>query len=297
MAVISIVNDGKPGHLNQSMGLAAAMQRTRPDLQLAVISPLSFRENLQAWLFKHYSRSEALQDTPSVLIGAGHRTHLTLLALKSYFHIPAIVLMTPSLPLSWFDLCLIPEHDTPQSKPNILVTQGALNRMQPSTKLTATGMLLIGGPSKHHGWDEALILAQIQTLVSDSTIEWVLTSSRRTPATTELALKALYGDRFKSCHDVSADWLPSLLSATQVCWVTEDSVSMVYEALTAGCAVGTLSVPKKTENRLTLGLQKLEEKGIITPFEQWSGGDLPLPSVQFNEAERCANMILSRGWI
>lgn len=297
MAVVRIINDGKPGHVNQSMGLVKAMQRLRPDLQYEVISPLSFRESLQAGVFKSYRHADIHQERPCLLIGAGHKTHLTLLALKAYFNVPALVLMTPSLPLSWFDLCLIPEHDSPPNKPNILVTQGALNLMQPNTKSAATGMLLIGGPSKHHAWDERQVLTQIQTIASNARVEWSLTSSRRTPPSTELALKALFGDRFKSCHEVATDWLPSLLSTTERCWVTEDSVSMVYEALTAGCAVGTLSVPKKRENRLTLGLQKLEEKGIITSFEQWSGGDLPLPSVQFNEAERCANMILSRGWI
>jgi len=297
VAVVSIINDGKPGHFNQSMGLVTAMQRLKPDLQFEVISPLSFRESLRAGLFKQYPHFDAHQEHPCLLVGAGHKTHVTLLALKAYFNVPALVLMTPSLPLSWFDLCLIPEHDTPPIKPNILVTQGALNLMQPSTKSAATGMLLIGGPSKHHAWDEPQVLAQIQSIVSNARVEWTLTSSRRTPSSTELALKALFGHRFKSCHEVAADWLPSLLSTAEVCWVTEDSVSMVYEALTAGCAVGTLSVPKKTENRLTLGLQKLEEKGIITSFERWSGGELPLPSVQFNEAERCANMILSRGWI
>ncbi|EXJ12345.1 ELM1/GtrOC1 family putative glycosyltransferase [Nitrincola nitratireducens] len=83
MAVVRIINDGKPGHVNQSMGLVKAMQRLRPDLQYEVISPLSFRESLQAGVFKSYRHADIHQERPCLLIGAGHKTHLTLLALKA----------------------------------------------------------------------------------------------------------------------------------------------------------------------------------------------------------------------
>jgi mitochondrial fission protein ELM1 len=42
----------------------------------------------------------------------------------------------------------------------------------------------------------------------------------------------------------SPDWLPTQLARADQAWVTADSVSMVYEALTAGAAVGVLDVPR-----------------------------------------------------
>lgn len=297
MSLILIVSDGKPGHLNQSLGLAEALQRQRPKLQIEQCAPLSRGQALLAWLGGATGASTAVTSAaPVLLIGAGHRTHLTLLALKRRFHVPAIVLMKPSLPLSLFDLCLIPEHDSPSADNRVLITQGALNRMRPQTKQPGSGMILIGGPSRNSGWDETILLQNLQRLIGDGAQHWRITSSRRTPPSTERLLAGLKGAEFIPAVETGSGWLPAQLATTESCWVTEDSVSMVYEALSAGCAVGTLDVPG-SDNRLRRGLQKLAEQGIMTPFSAWHGGPLRPPAQTFNEAERCAEQILNRGWI
>jgi mitochondrial fission protein ELM1 len=54
------------------------------------------------------------------------------------------------------------------------------------------GLLLIGGPSKHHGWNTAGLVDQVeQVLAADRQVRWVLTTSRRTPEDCEAALVAL----------------------------------------------------------------------------------------------------------
>ena len=52
--------------------------------------------------------------------------------------------MKPTLPFSWFDLGLIPEHTQQKMRDNV-VTKGALNRMRPDEKLPRSGMVLVGG--------------------------------------------------------------------------------------------------------------------------------------------------------
>ena len=72
-------------------------------------------------------------------------------------------------------------------------------------------------------------------------------------------------------------------------WVSEDSVSMIYEALTAGARVGLLKVERFKKNRLTRAVDALVEKGWAGAPGCWqpaAGPDLPL-----NEAERCAEWI------
>ena len=73
--------------------------------------------------------------TPDLLLGAGHHTHLSLLAARRIRGGKVVVLMRPSLPPGLFDLCLIPEHDAPPARPNVLATRGALNRIQPAATL------------------------------------------------------------------------------------------------------------------------------------------------------------------
>jgi uncharacterized protein len=43
-----------------------------------------------------------------------------------------VVLMKPSLPRRWFDLCILPQHDGIAADAHTLVTEGALNRVRPA---------------------------------------------------------------------------------------------------------------------------------------------------------------------
>ena len=309
MPQIWIVSDGKPGHRNQSLGLYAALKQQRPELELQEIAPLSTTQSLLALLFRQRPQpllQPLIQTPPVLLIGAGHATHLTLLALKRLTGAPAVVLMKPSLPLRWFDLCLIPEHDNPAPAANILTTRGALNLMRSGTKQPGSGMILIGGPSKHFGWDEAALLAQLQQLLSLDARLWCMTTSRRTPESTLSLLRKLPGVELVPAEETPAGWLPEKLASAECCWVTEDSVSMVYEALTAGCAVGTLELPAGRGGRLAGGLKRLADDGLIQPFSRWREGSdrtLSTPASTsasthtFNEAQRCAGWLLERGWL
>jgi hypothetical protein len=70
---------------------------------------------------------------------------------------------------------------------------------------------------------------------------------------------------------------------------------MVYEALTAGAAVGVLEVPRKRSSRVSRGLERLAAESWVTPFADWRG-DRPLRRSDrpFNEAERCARWIVEQ---
>ena len=290
-------SDGKAGHDNQSRGLLEALARLRP-VEI-VTSPLL--SPAAALLALAGGRLTAWPDlpAPNLLVGAGHGTHLSLLAARRRRGGRAVVLMRPSLPLGLFDLCLIPEHDSPPVRANVLTTRGALNRIQPSPTLEPEqGLLLIGGPSTHFGWNDTGLREQIAAvLAADPAMRWTLTTSRRTPASFLTA-----------CHDPAdtrltvvpveasgPDWLPAQLARAGQVWVSADSVSMIYEALTAGAAVGVLEVPRKRSSRISRGLDKLAGEGWITPFADWQRHPrLKRPTQIFNEAERCARWIVAR---
>jgi len=86
--------------------------------------------------------------------------------------------------------------------------------------------------------------------------------------------------------------------SSRECWVSPDSVSMIYESLSAGCATGSLHLKPKirlSRNRVLGGLQELVENQTITSYDDWERGRLlQLPHKRFNEAKRAANWLLER---
>ncbi|RCW66544.1 hypothetical protein DET61_11092 [Marinobacter nauticus] len=291
---ILIVSDGKAGHRNQSLGLAEALVRLGSATTIEQMAPLSRYHAVMALIFGRLPWS---REKPRLIVGAGHGTHLTMLALKRCWRVPVIVLMKPSLPFFLFDLCLIPEHDSPPSRGNVAATRGALNRIRPGVKVPGSGLVLVGGPSRNNDWDETQLAAQVDQVCKRSPGSWTVATSRRTPASTVRRLESLTGIELVLAENTTPDWLPKKLATAGQCWVTEDSVSMVYEALTAGCAVGLLPVPWRREGRLLRGVNALKGQGLLTPFERWSGEPLPAPLQILNEADRCADIVRSRGLI
>jgi uncharacterized protein len=290
IAEIHIINDGKPGHLNQSMGLARAIQAIRPDLEICLRPPMSpLRAMGRAF--------RPVSDPPVLIIGAGHKTHLTLLALKRATGAPVVVMMSPSLPLSWFDLCLIPAHDNPPTRPNVVVTQGAVNLLKPPTKEQDRngGMILVGGPSDHFQWQSDLLVQQVLSVAGRGG-NWTLATSRRTPVEFLAALQASQPDNLKiePFNKVPKGWLAENLPLASHCWVTPDSVSMVYEALTAGCAVGVFELLAKGDSRVVKGLAQLSSQGWVTAWSDWLAGRVLVPVDGFDEAARCAQIVVDR---
>ena len=288
--------DGKRGHENQSLGLVRALQE-RASVQVCDIPVRRGWRNVRNLLLGRCPAA-APPGKPDLLIGAGHTTHLPMLACRRARGGRVVVLMRPTLPLVCFDRCVVPAHDRVPASPRVFVSRGALNPMRPAAKPPdAPGMILLGGPSREYAWDEAAIIRQVQAVVAADRRAWVVAGSRRTPPGTLPALReALAGSRVDivAVGDVAADWLATELPKTALAWVSEDSVSMLYEALTAGAACGVLAVPTRRPGRVRRGVQALLDQGLVTPFAALAQGAVPqAPSGPFNEAARCAEWLLT----
>ena len=174
-------SDGRPGHDNQSLGLVEALGRC----MCVETHTVSVPEHAVTWrdlISGRYAAGSRLPD-PWLLVGAGRRTHLPLLAAGRARRGRTVVIMRPAFPPSLYDLCIIPDHDAPAPAPNVLISRGSLNRVQRVTgQERAQGMILVGGPSKHHRWQNDAVAAQIVRVIRCSQPrEWVLATSRRTP--------------------------------------------------------------------------------------------------------------------
>jgi mitochondrial fission protein ELM1 len=288
-----VLSDGKAGHRNQSLALAEALQRQRPELQIHEIAAAS---PLRALL--DVVRGTSLPaPPPCLLIGAGHATHASLLLWRQRAACPAVVLMRPSLPRGLFDLCIEPRHDGGVERDDCWLSDGPLTRLRPGESREEPGLILIGGPSPHYRWDSRAVLTQLAH-ICDGTGSWLLSTSRRTPADFIAALQGLElpGLSAQTAEQLGADWLARELPRTRHCWVTPDSASMVYEALSAGCAVGLFELEALRGSRVAEGMRSLQSRALCTGFSAWDhGAPLQAPPVPLAEADRIAARLLERG--
>jgi mitochondrial fission protein ELM1 len=279
VADIWIISDGKPGHVNQSLGLVEALLEFNPNLTFKTL-PL-----------KGISSVMFASDCPKLIISAGRATHFWSWVLSVRFGAKNVVLMRPSLPYSFFNLALIPEHDASPATDRVVRTKGAINRMKPSNKQPESRLVLLGGPSKHVIWDDDRIIEQIDELTEPSIGLLNVATSRRTPSDLLQRLKSKTNIRLIEPDSVDSDWLPSTLATTEQVIVSSDSVSMVYEALTAGCTVSLIRLESTPNSRTQQGIDRLVEQGLVGATADQKPAN---PVSNFREATRCAEIILER---
>ena len=282
MADIWIISDEKPGHVNQSLGLVEALLEFQPNLTFKTLT------------LKGVSSALFAKKRPKLIISAGRATHFWNWILSLRFGVKNIVLMRPSLPYSFFNLALVPEHDAPPASYRVVRTKGAINRMKPATKQPASQLILLGGPSKHVIWDDERIIDQIDALAEVSNGLLNVATSRRTPNDLLQMLRTKKSIRVIEPDSVEADWLPNTLATNEQVIVSSDSVSMVYEALTAGCTVSLIRLESTPNSRTQQGVDSLVEQGLVGA----TADQKPVnPVSNFREATRCAEIILERTWL
>jgi len=290
------ITDGKAGHDSQSIGLCDAIERVKPCKRYDIFtdSPL---DNCINFFLKQFPSGENLPN-PDIIIGAGHSTHLTMLNAKRTRKGKTVVLMKPSLPFSLFDFCIIPKHDQPAHKENVITTYGAINPIQfNENKIANTGLILLGGLSKHYRWDDESIVNQIMQVVSNNPdIHWTIADSPRTPETTLTRIVELTNVDVLNFSNTDSKTIRELIFKATHIWVSKDSISMIYESLSSGAAVGLLDVEQKHPNRIADAITNLINDKQLNSFEMWKNSNkLIPPSLELNEADRCVSLILERG--
>lgn len=296
LKLIRVISEGRPGHENQSVGLAQALaRRTGAEIEIVRI-PATW--NL--WPRRN-AALELRRGVPQLLIGAGHKVHLPLWFAARKFHAPAVVIMAPTWPKFLFDLCVLPRHDLAgvNRSPRVITTLGALNRLAEETPVKqAKGVVLVGGPSKAHGWSAEQAATAITTVIrARPELAWTVADSRRTPAGfLEQLRPQILAAEIIPHQQTTPEWLPAQLMAAQEVWSTEDSISMIFEAVTAGARTGILPAPVLKPNADPVqAMQMLVREGYATHYETWTRNGQRLPEPKpLHETGRCAEIVLER---
>lgn len=292
---IVYVTDGKAGHRSQALGLYKAMQRLSKQ-------PVTFEEvateslsRFNLFLARGNQQHPLIQQTPDYIFSVGSQTQLKALLLGQVFpKAKTVVLMKPKFPLHWFDYVVVPKHDGIAAEKNIIVTEGALNPIVNEKRHQSKRILIaLGGDSKRHKWNDAKVLEAIEKIVQDNKkSDIILTTSRRTPKQflTQLNTHSFAAKlQIFPVEDTPQGWIFEQMQLAEAVWVTEDSVSMIYEALTAGCKVGLIAIDRLKKDRISGAIDLLLQQKQVSQVTS----SLHLPkAAQFKEADRVAAILL-----
>ncbi|MBJ9937298.1 mitochondrial fission ELM1 family protein [Acinetobacter pittii] len=293
---IVYVSDGKAGHRSQALGLFQAMQRQQPEttFEEVLISDLPIISLIKT-LFS--SKKSLFKQVPDFIFGVGSHTHFRVWLLGKIFRkAKTIILMKPNLPVACFDYAVIPEHDGIHADNHVIVTRGALNPIRNENRhQTARILIALGGSSKRHQWNQNKVLTSVQKIVENNPdAEIILTTSRRTPAElVDILRQQNFAQHLRifPVDQTPQGWIFEEMQKAEAVWVTEDSVSMIFEALTAGCRVGVMAMERLKDDRITHSVDQMLESKLIS--QQTSVVQLPQPYA-FKEADRVATYLLSK---
>lgn len=293
---IVYVSDGKAGHRSQALGLFQAMQRQQAN---ATFEEVSIHNLPIGSLIKAFfsSKNTLFEQAPDFIFGVGSHTHFRVWLLGKIFKkAKTVILMKPNLPIAWFDYAVIPEHDGIPANSHVIVTRGALNPIRNENRHQAARILIaLGGSSKRHQWNQEKVLLSVQQIVEHNPdSEIILTTSRRTPAGfIDILRQQSFVKYLQICpvEQTPQGWIFEEMQKAEAVWVTEDSVSMIYEALTAGCRVGVIAMDRLKQDRITNSVDRLlkqEQIGLESQVTQ-----LPVAGT-FREADHVMEELMKR---
>lgn len=264
MKTIWIVSEGSPGHVSQSVGLVEAMKArvavkpvqvfgrtTAPGWARSLIRVYMGKEGraLPSWLLPKVAKIEIPDDAPApdLIVSSGGKTVFAARSWAQNFDVPFVFIgLRKPFPPNWFHTVvthIAAESQEPNAlfvnliptpvTPTFIATKGVLERN--------TWAMIIGGTSRSHRFkkkDWIGIAEAMNTLAHREGVRWLLTTSRRTGVEAEFVL------RQKLNPDVLRDaiwWseqprreLYQFIARSEVLCVTQDSVTMLTEAICSG---------------------------------------------------------------
>ena len=202
--------------------------------------------------------------------------------------------MKPSLPLNFFDLCFIPSHDLSKNYKNTIATFGPINKLRGvKNKNKNKGLILLGGLSKHFEWSNNEVAEHINKIIFENQSKDItIFDSRRTPKNFLNILKRKLKKPIEIVRykDKESDLITKKMEYAKYIWVTEDSLSMIYESIAVGSEVTCINLKKKT-NKLRDITNHLFEKKKIN-FFQTKNRKLNLNLSKQSVADECTKLFI-----
>ena len=184
-----------------------------------------------------------------LFVGAGSTTYYALKFYARRYAKPSIALMYPKGYRKDFSVIIAGAHDRPKLRANLKISPVSLSFSRPQglyqPQRKSIGFI-IGGPNSCFEMGDE-ILKQIETVRAQfADCEFALTTSPRTPRATESALEKLGWDYSVIYSRELVNPIGDFLAQCEWVFISEDSVSMISEAVSNGSAsVAILSLKRK----------------------------------------------------
>jgi mitochondrial fission protein ELM1 len=124
-------------------------------------------------------------------------------------------------------------------------------------------LFLIGGPSKHFYWNSKILLEQIKNISKKFKFKKLLiTTSRRTPIDfiDEFNRLKIKNIKLYEYTKTTNDWLDKNIIRAKNIWVTNDSYSMLIEAIASGANTDVLELKIKKKSKLSREINSVKKK-------------------------------------
>lgn len=273
MRTIWIVSEGSPGHVSQSQGLVDAMAaesplhverlECRPRINGAVRSLVRAWMGLAGrplplWFLRRWLRIGPIPaGRPDLVVSSGGKSVFAARTLAVRHGAPYVFLgERKPYPSAWFHTAFTPSdletgvNDVRIEMIPTQVTPASVERAAANWSGRPTGRLwtaIIGGTSVSHRYADAdwdALADGLNALARREGIRWLVTTSRRTGAAAEARLRA----RLDPAAVAAAVWwvekpdkkIQAFLGAAEQVVVTQDSVTMVTEAVASGRPVAVV---------------------------------------------------------
>ena len=305
------LTDGSAGMISQVKGLAEALNLNYKLIQVELKFPWSVLNPgylpLSNFMFSK-KMNISLEDKPDFLISCGKRSIYASLFYKRYFsNVFNIHIQNPRIHSSNFDLVVCPKHDNLNGT-NILTTQLALNHITKETLAKETEnfkklfsnikkpicTVMVGGKNRNFSFnkqDAIKLVSTLDNLFKKNDIHPIILFSRRT----NNYIKDIFFDKFNNSNII---WIKNenpylaLLSFSSFIVCTNDSVSMISEAISAKKSVYLYSLPSlKTNNRIEQFIKSIIDNNMARYLDhQLKVYENPY----INETEQVASLIYDR---
>jgi mitochondrial fission protein ELM1 len=279
-----VLSDGKIGHVNQSLGVAEALN----------ISPklIELKEKPYAKILGRINGSWAVENDfsapwPDMVIATG-----TLPAFVSGWiktqnpETITLQMMTPPCRKGLYDIIASPLHDGLQRRDNVINTIGSPNRITKErleeakekwsgdfSKLKEPLAVIIGGSNKYFTFDEQKAENFVMEVVSfaqkNGFHSLLVTASRRTGEKQIEAIQRVFQESGLDIYfwDGEGD-NPyfGYLAWAKAAVVTADSIAMVSESCTAGLPVCVYGIEHIKSSKFARFFKALLSQKMIHPF-------------------------------
>lgn len=294
---VVILSDGKRGHLNQSLAALEVIKRCRrdsgytdEDTHVEIIE-VRFKNRLARTMlsfcarFAHHScqgcmkclkhsldkdsYQRFMETYADIIISCGSSLAAVNIFLTRENNAKNVVVMKPGIAGAGnFEVVIIPKHDRPRERDNVVITEGSPNLISDDLMreggdvirgIAALGDkkrlgLLLGGDTPEYKLTVDLagrLVDQIEDALEKSDMELLITTSRRTPKAVEKILKRRFNSNPRLKLLVIANeknienTVGGILDLCDVVLVSGESVSMVSEAASSGKHTVVFDLEKK----------------------------------------------------